>query len=253
MAVDRKELEKQFFDKEAQHDKFDFRKLVKYEYFTTTLSDRMLAEIRCRSCRTLLFYGCGQESGWLKEVKRDDLKVAAFDISLESTRAIARAIRQKGYDHATAFQMDAEYLAFSDHSFDIICGKSILHHLELPASLKEIRRVLKPGGIAIFSEPLGFNPILNIFRNLTPSSRTDFEHPFNKKDLADIASAFADWEIQPYFLISMLLLPISVLLPHFLMRPIFKAMLAFDARLFRLFPAFGRHAWSCLVMLRAKP
>ena len=193
---------------------FDFRSFVKYEHFTNALSQDMLSEIERQPCNMMLFYGCGQESGWLGEVRRNGMKVMAFDISFESIRGVREAIRDKGYTHASALQMDAEHLAFADYSFDVVCGKSILHHLELSCSLGEIKRVLKQGGIAIFSEPLGFNPIINWFRQLTPSQRTEFEHPFNQKDLADIRACFKNYSVRPYFFTAIVLLPLSVINPQ---------------------------------------
>jgi ubiquinone/menaquinone biosynthesis C-methylase UbiE len=44
--------------------------------------------------------------------------------------------------------MDAHRLAFPDHHFDVVFGISILHHLEFETALRELRRVLKPGGLA---------------------------------------------------------------------------------------------------------
>ena len=48
--------------------------------------------------------------------------------------------------------MDAHKLDFPDGSFDLVCGVSILHHLEWEQCLRECYRVLKPGGILRFSE-----------------------------------------------------------------------------------------------------
>lgn len=48
---------------------------------------------------------------------------------------------------------DAENLPFADNSFDVIYGRSILHHLQdVPKALREAKRVLKPGGEVIFVE-----------------------------------------------------------------------------------------------------
>jgi SAM-dependent methyltransferase len=251
METNRKDQEQDFFDREALHEKaFDFRSFVKYEYFTKALSQDMLSEIQRQPCNMMLFYGCGQESGWLRQVKRRNMKVIAFDISFESVRRVQVAIRNRLLKYASAMQMDAENLAFADHSFDIVCGKSILHHLELPSSLREIKRVLKRGGMAIFSEPLGFNPIINWFRKLTPSQRTDFEHPFNEGDLASINAYFENYSIRPYFFTAMVLLPLSVTIPGGLMGPILRSGLALDRLLFRQFPFLWKYAWSCLLILK---
>jgi ubiquinone/menaquinone biosynthesis C-methylase UbiE len=50
-------------------------------------------------------------------------------------------------------KMDALHMTFEDDSFDMVCLSNSLHHLEdISASLREMERVLKPGGFLIFSE-----------------------------------------------------------------------------------------------------
>jgi SAM-dependent methyltransferase len=44
-----------------------------------------------------------------------------------------------------------EGLPFENESFDIVYGRAVLHHArELPALLREVARVLRPGGLALF-------------------------------------------------------------------------------------------------------
>lgn len=103
-------------------------------------------------------------------------KSAAFDANLE--------------DRCVFQQMDAHSMSFEDNKFDYVVGRGIIHHLDLAVSLSEIKRVLKPGGRAMFVEPLGANPLLKIFRLLTPSARTVDERPLSIKDLAWIQKNF---------------------------------------------------------------
>ena len=79
--------------------------------------------------------------------------------------------------------MDVHYLDLPDNHFDYVFGRGIIHHLDLQRSMVEIRRVLKPGGRAIFLEPLAANPLLRLFRLLTPYARTVDEQPLTSKDL----------------------------------------------------------------------
>lgn len=94
-----------------------------------------------------------------------------------------RKASSKGY--AVKFhRMDAHQLNFDDNSFDAAFGFGILHHLEYETALDEIRRVLRPGGIMIFNEPLDVNPVGALVRMATPEARTPDESPLKLSHLA---------------------------------------------------------------------
>ena len=67
---------------------------------------------------------------------------------------------------------------------------SLLHHLDLEVSLEEISRVLKPDGKLLFREPLGTNPVFQLYRYFTPKARTSGERPFTFEDLELFKSRF---------------------------------------------------------------
>lgn len=51
-------------------------------------------------------------------------------------------------------QSDVDFLPFKDSGFDMVIGHAILHHLpDIKAVFREVHRILKPGGICIFTEP----------------------------------------------------------------------------------------------------
>lgn len=79
--------------------------------------------------------------------------------------------------------MDAEELNFDNNTFHLICGSAILHHLHLEKAYSQLNRVVNKDGLIVFVEPLGHNPLLNLYRQLTPSIRTSDEHPFKVKDI----------------------------------------------------------------------
>ena len=92
---------------------------------------------------------------------------------------------------------DGHKLPFDDESFDCVIVDSLLHHLDLGQSLREISRVLRPGGSLLFREPLGTNPFFQLYRWGSPSARTPDERPFTFSDLRLLRSHFdlqdVDW------------------------------------------------------------
>jgi len=70
-------------------------------------------------------------------------------------RACQHHKRKFKYLNNVVFQQeDASSLSFADRSFDLVVGHSFIYLVENRlAVLNEIRRVLKPGGVAVFMEP----------------------------------------------------------------------------------------------------
>jgi ubiquinone/menaquinone biosynthesis C-methylase UbiE len=82
--------------------------------------------------------------------RQPSLEVVGVDISPEML-AIARANAQReGLDGRVRFETgDAARLPFADRSFDLVVSTLSLHHWpDLAASLRELHRVLRPGGRA---------------------------------------------------------------------------------------------------------
>jgi ubiquinone/menaquinone biosynthesis C-methylase UbiE/uncharacterized protein YbaR (Trm112 family) len=103
----------------------------------------------------VLEVGCGLGTDGL-ELLRSGRRLVETDIAPGQLREARRLHRNSGYgassDHLLA---DAEFLPFADDSFDGAFMVACLHHLPDPLrSLREIVRVLKPGGIfALGTEP----------------------------------------------------------------------------------------------------
>ena len=149
----------------------------------------------------VLEYGCGRGSSAF-ELARSGASVTAIDISEAGLDMAREEARSRGL--TVEFRMmNAEALEFADTTFDLVCGTAILHHLDLDRSFQEIARVLKPTGVGGFIEPLGHNPLINLYRKLTPKMRTVDEHPLRVEDF-DIAKRHFDRvEIGYYHLFSL--------------------------------------------------
>jgi SAM-dependent methyltransferase len=146
----------------------------------------------------VLEYGCGPDPEAF-ELARRGCRVHAIDISPVAIDLARRRAQQQGVAERCTFHvMNGEALGFSDESFDRICGSGILHHLDLERGYGEIARALRPGGRAVFIEPLGHNPVINLYRTCTPHMRTVDEHPLLAKDLAAASRHF--WRVEAEFL-----------------------------------------------------
>ena len=117
-----------------------------------------------------------------------------------------------------------------------------MHHLRISNCISEISRILKPGGSIIFIEPLGTNPLINLYRYLTPRARSKDEHPLNKKDFDIIKSKFKKIDLKYYGFLTLVFFPFY----KSQRSKVFKTLVHFDQILFKL-KIFQIFAWSVLI------
>jgi SAM-dependent methyltransferase len=81
--------------------------------------------------------------------------VVAYDLSDEMLAAVARTAAERGLANVSVRQGRAERLPFADGAFDFVASRYSAHHWgDLQAGLNEARRVLRPGGHAVFIDGL---------------------------------------------------------------------------------------------------
>ena len=73
--------------------------------------------------------------------------------------------------------------------------------------LEEIHRLLKKNGELVFVEPLGTNPIINLYRKLTPNSRSQDEHPLSNEDFVFLRQKYKDIKINYYGFFTLIFFP----------------------------------------------
>jgi SAM-dependent methyltransferase len=107
--------------------------------------------------------------------------------------------------------------------------------------VRRLARTLRPGGSALFYEPLGHNPAINLYRRLTPELRTEDEHPVHAEDLDRARQWFGRVE-ERYFHTTALAAAAGVY-GHAPFDPLLAGLEHLDRAPFRLSPAARR--WAC--------
>lgn len=98
--------------------------------------------------KKVLEVGCGQGTV-LTHLARRNASMVGVDMSRVSILRTREGARELGLPVDVA-QSDAESLPFADESFDAVVSFGVLHHTpDTGRAVREVRRVLKPGGRAI--------------------------------------------------------------------------------------------------------
>ncbi len=153
----------------------------------------------------VLDYGCGHGMAAVVLARRG-ARVTAFDLSAGYVSEAARRAAANGV-HLDLVQADGERLPFADASFDRVWGNAVLHHLDIETAGRELFRVLRPGGVAVFCEPWGENPLLRWARRRLPyrgKERTPDEEPLRLSQVRVLKYIFPHVELCGYQLLSML-------------------------------------------------
>jgi SAM-dependent methyltransferase len=246
IGASRKQREAEFHDRVYTDEARE--KLWSSYYLIGDSSRRFYEEYLGARCRDadVLEYGSGLASEAFLLADRGARSVTGIDISSVAVERDNQRARAKGYERVTFVVMDAEAMDFEAKSFDLICGTSILHHLDLERAYSELARVLRPRGRAIFIEPLGHNPLINLYRKRTPHLRTPDEHPLLTEDLELASRYYGSVRARFAHLSSLATVPFRRL-PFF--GNLVRAFDDLDRTLFRFVPALRRYAWQVVIEL----
>jgi ubiquinone/menaquinone biosynthesis C-methylase UbiE len=100
--------------------------------------------------KTVLVVGCGFGDDALRVAKLG-AKVYAFDLSPESL-TIAKSLAEREGLTIHFEEMPAETLRYESDFFDYVLARDILHHVDIPRAISEIRRVSKQGAVLLINE-----------------------------------------------------------------------------------------------------
>lgn len=160
-----------------------------------------------KSGTTLLDIGCG-EGFFLSNVSQAGYTGKGIEIS---QNAAAYARKEFGLDvEATSF----EELRFPENYFDVITLWQVLEHVPYPLMvLKEVHRILKPGGLLATSTPNIEGILAKIFRRRWWNIRRLHINQFTTKTLTDMLNRAGFKNVfstgyKEYISLSMLVIPL---------------------------------------------
>ena len=122
--------------------------------FFRRMQERLLSQLGIAEGSAFLDVGCG--TGWAvrRATGMVGKKGAACGIDLSQGMIDKAKAAARGIANARFVQANAEKIPFKDAFFDrVICTMSFHHYLHPAVVMKEISRVLKPGGTVCIVDP----------------------------------------------------------------------------------------------------
>ncbi|MCO6431173.1 MAG: class I SAM-dependent methyltransferase [Deltaproteobacteria bacterium] len=166
--------------------------------------------------KVFLDYACGTGEAARKAAACGASLSIGIDISgasIDTARALAE---KEGFSERSSFiQGDCEKTELPASSVDLVLCSGMLHHLDLSYAFPELRRILKPGGKILAFEALNYNPLIRLYRKLTPSLRTNWEkeHILGLSDLRFAERFFTRGEVRYWNILSILSPHLPLLAP----------------------------------------
>jgi 2-polyprenyl-3-methyl-5-hydroxy-6-metoxy-1,4-benzoquinol methylase len=245
--------EARFADEEyARHENdLDVNPLMwsKYEHPVSLWDHRQLTATLLGDLRgkRVLDFGCGmgEEAIYLAKL---GAHVTAIDISQKGIEiARRRAAHHRLTSSIDARVMRADRTDFPPNCFDVVHGLGILHHVGIDVGLREVHRVLRPGGIGVFFEPMGDSPpieaakrwIMGHGRFLGFRGVTEHEENLRLADIQAAGARFAAMQTYPLHLLYRL--------KRFVPAGLHDVLRRIDSRLLAVAPALRRYAGAVVI------
>jgi SAM-dependent methyltransferase len=208
--------------------------------------------------RTILDAGCGQGDLTLHLLEQG-ASVIALDVSpgmIGVVQSRARRLPDSVGELVTR-TAPLERSGLPDAGLDLVLGKFILHHVNVDSGAKELRRMLRPGGRAIFIENAGDNPILAFGRNRLagrfgiPRLGTEDEHPLTASDIDDLRRVFT--HVTTHYPVFEFLVLFDRQVLRFRYPRISVAIRGLDNAVHRLTPRLRRFSYRVIIELGVDP
>jgi ubiquinone/menaquinone biosynthesis C-methylase UbiE len=211
--------------------------------------------------KRILDYGCGAAEGAIYLAKQG-AHVVGVDVSVGMLEAAQRLAQAHDVKIETRLVTGARIPA-EDKEFDLVYGNGVLHHVDLGVARKELARVLTPQGKGCFIEPLTYNPVIEVYRRLAHTVRTEDESPLTFEDIESFKESFQSVSHREFWFTTL-----SVFLKFFLVdrvhpakerywkrllteadrvRWFFEPLERFDTRVLDLIPPLRKMCWTSVI------
>ncbi|MHB1134557.1 MAG: class I SAM-dependent methyltransferase [Chloroflexota bacterium] len=180
--------------------------------------------------------GLGHTTLWLAQ---RGAEVTAIDISRSSLGKVGERLSAAG-QAAHLVQSPGENLPLADGSFDLAFVECVLMHTDWRRTVAECARVLRPGGRALFIEPLRHHPLVALYRATVSSFKATQPHFLSWWDFDEIGRHFQGGERRAFYFFSPGTLPLrGTPIDRWLRAP----LQAFDRALLDHLPPLRPFAW----------
>ena len=186
---------------------------------------------------TVLDYGCGAGENLVHLASRGaraiGLDISPDLIELAKKRADAYGVK------AECIVGSAYDTGLPSQSVDVVFCIALLHHLDLKRAREEMRRILKPNGIAIVQEPVRDSKLVAALRPLFPAHKeiSEYEYPLTREQLDFFSEGFVCDSVRRFRLPFVPLLERTIPGTR-------RSAYALDGWLLRSFPFLGYFATS---------
>jgi ubiquinone/menaquinone biosynthesis C-methylase UbiE len=122
--------------------------LLHFQFLPASYARRDITRDGAKLKGTLLDLGCGSQP--YRQYLRDVVRYVGLDYP-PTRESLANTVRPEVHG-------DARTLPFADQSFDGVLCSQVLEHVDRPETVvREMSRILKPGGVGLISVPFFYN------------------------------------------------------------------------------------------------